>query len=91
MFDNFNIQNILTWILVGGIAGLLADWVVKRINLGLFGKIIVGILGGFLGGWLLDMVFPNSTFGDTFWGSVVYAFVGAVILLIVLRFFRSKR
>lgn len=83
------LTDILTWIAVGAIAGLLADWVVKRINLGLIGKIIVGVLGGFLGGWLFGLI--GKPFGDTFWGEIVYAFVGAVILLIILRFLRSKK
>ena len=37
--------SIITWIVVGLIAGVLADWVVKGINVGLIGTIIVGILG----------------------------------------------
>jgi len=85
--------NILLWIVIGGLAGLLADWVVKGIRVGLLGAIIVGILGGFLGGWLFGQL--NIAIGSGFWGSLISAFVGAVILLFVLRalrrVFRTRR
>jgi len=41
------------WIVVGGIAGLLADAVVRRISVGLVGAIVVGILGAFIGAVVL--------------------------------------
>jgi uncharacterized membrane protein YeaQ/YmgE (transglycosylase-associated protein family) len=44
--------NIVLWIIVGAIAGILADWAVKGIQLGLLGKICVGIVGGVVGGYL---------------------------------------
>jgi len=81
--------SVLTWIVVGLIAGILADWAVKGIRVGLIGKIIVGILGGFLGGWLFGLL--NISIGSGFIGDVIAAFVGAVILLLVLRALRGKR
>ncbi len=50
-----DLGSIVLWIIVGGIAGLLADWVIKGVRLGLLGAIVVGILGGFLGGWLFGL------------------------------------
>jgi len=41
------------WIVGGGIAGLLADAVVRRISAGLVGAIVVGILGAFIGAVVL--------------------------------------
>lgn len=81
--------SILTWIVVGLIAGILADWAVKGIRIGLIGKIIVGIAGAFIGGWLFGLL--NITIGSGFIGDVIAAFVGAVILLLVLRALRGKR
>lgn len=81
--------NILTWIIVGGIAGFLADWVIKGIRLGMIGKVIIGILGGFVGGWLFNLLKISISAG--FWGRVISAFVGAVILLILLRVLRRKK
>ena len=82
-------MDILIWIAVGAVAGLLADWAVKGINMGLLGKVIVGILGGFLGGWLLGLLGINL--GSTFLSSVVTAFIGAVILLTLLAILRRRR
>lgn len=45
-----NDTQLVLWIVVGGIAGLLADAVVRRISVGLVGAIVVGILGAFIGG-----------------------------------------
>jgi uncharacterized membrane protein YeaQ/YmgE (transglycosylase-associated protein family) len=81
-------MNILTWVIVGAIAGLLADAVIKGIRLGLLGKIIVGILGGFLGGWLFGLL--NINIASGFLGDVIAAFVGAVILLLLLRIIRRN-
>lgn len=78
-----NLINILTWVVVSGIAGFLADAVTRDIRLALLGKIVVGILGGFLGGWLFSLLNINLASGIP--GQVIYAFVGAVILLLVLR------
>ncbi len=46
------LEQIILWIVVGGVAGLLADAVVSGTRLGLIEAIVVGILGAFLGGWL---------------------------------------
>lgn len=80
---------ILTWLAAGLIAGALADLVVKRIKFGLIGDLLIGLLGGFLGGWLASLL--NIPIGDTFLYKVLTAFVGAVILLIVLRALRRRR
>jgi uncharacterized membrane protein YeaQ/YmgE (transglycosylase-associated protein family) len=83
-------SNILVWIIVGGIAGWLASLVVRGTGLGILGDIIVGIIGAFLGGFLLSLLLPG-TFAITGFtlGSVVIAFIGAVILLFVVRLVRG--
>jgi uncharacterized membrane protein YeaQ/YmgE (transglycosylase-associated protein family) len=83
-----SLNQLVTWIVVGGIAGLLADVVVKRIRLGLISAIVVGILGGFIGGWLFDVL--RIRVGGGFVSDVIVSFAGAVILLLVLRLFRRR-
>ena len=85
-------SNILAWIVVGGIAGWLAGMVVRGTGLGIIGDMIVGIVGAFLGGFLLTVLLPG-TFGFTGFnlGSVVIAFIGAVILLFIVRLVRGGR
>ena len=57
MFDGLN---WLWTIIVGGIAGWLADMVVPGVKVGVLGAIIAGILGGLLGGWLFGRVKSND-------------------------------
>jgi uncharacterized membrane protein YeaQ/YmgE (transglycosylase-associated protein family) len=77
---------ILAWIIIGGIAGWLADALVKDINFGLLGDIVIGIVGAVLGGFLLTLLLPGSYgFSGFNLGSLVVSFVGAVVLLLILR------
>lgn len=81
-------MNIITWILVGAVAGVLADVLVKGIKVGLLGAIVVGILGGFVGGWLFG--FLGISIGTGFLNDVITSLVGAVILLLGLRWLRKS-
>ncbi len=81
-----DVTTIISWIIVGGIAGFLADALIRGIRLGLLGKIFVGIAGAFLGGWIFQQL--NITLASGMVGSIIAAFVGAVILLLVLRLLR---
>jgi uncharacterized membrane protein YeaQ/YmgE (transglycosylase-associated protein family) len=78
-------MGILSWIVVGLIAGFLAGQVVKGGGFGLIGDIIVGVLGGLLGGWLASSVLHIGDMTGINIGSILIAFVGAVILLLLLR------
>jgi uncharacterized membrane protein YeaQ/YmgE (transglycosylase-associated protein family) len=80
------LEAIGIWILVGGIAGLLAEWFVGGVGAGCIGTVIVGIIGGMLGGWLFDLM--NISLGRGFVDNVITAFVGAVVVLIVLNLLR---
>jgi uncharacterized membrane protein YeaQ/YmgE (transglycosylase-associated protein family) len=68
---------------VGAVAGWLAGLVVRGFGFGLFGNVVIGILGAFLGGWLLGMA--GLSFGGSILGSIVTAFIGAVVLLLIVR------
>jgi uncharacterized membrane protein YeaQ/YmgE (transglycosylase-associated protein family) len=76
---------LLVFLLVGAVAGWLACVIVKGHGFGLVGNIIVGIVGAFIAGWLL----PNLGLGLTgIVGSIVYALIGAVILLVIIGFIK---
>lgn len=81
-----SLQQIVIWIIVGGIAGWLADMAVRGIRLGLLGAIVVGIIGGFLGGWLFGLL--NISIGGGILSDIIVSFIGAVILLLILRAIR---
>ena len=79
-------DSIITWIIVGGIAGALAEWVIGGFNLGCIGTVIVGIVGAFVGGWLFDQL--GISIGSGIVNAIITAFVGAVVLLLGIRLLR---
>ena len=68
----------LRYILIGLVAGWLANLIMKGSGSGLILNIIVGIIGGVLGGWLLSL-FGIVAVGTI--GSLLTALIGAIILL----------
>ena len=85
-------MGLISWIVVGLIAGFLAGVVVKGGGLGCIGNIIVGVIGGLLGGFLASYFFH---IGDPMSGinlqSILIAFAGAVLLLLLLRILGGGR
>lgn len=78
-------MNILLWILLGAIAGWLASVAMKtRKQQGLLMDIVVGIVGALLGGWIFGLFGAQGVSGFNLY-SLLVAFVGAVILLAILR------
>jgi len=85
-------MTILGWLLLGLIAGFLASVVMKGGGFGLIGDIIVGIIGAFLGGFLFSVLTGNPNPVDDFdIGSIFVAFVGACILIAILRAVTGNR
>ena len=85
-------MGILAWLVVGLIAGFLASRVMRGGGYGLIGDIIVGIVGALIGGWLATTLLkmPNPVNGINI-GTIIVAFVGAVILIAILRLFSRRR
>ena len=81
-------MDILTWIIVGLVAGVLASLVVG--GFGLLADIIIGIAGAFVGGWLFRQLGWSAPFGGLA-GTIFVAFIGAVVLLAILRLIRRAR
>lgn len=79
-------MGIIGWIIIGAIAGFLAEKIMKRDH-GLLTNIIVGIIGGVIGGFLLSLVGLGS--GGWIW-TLVTATLGACILLWIVGAIRSK-
>ncbi|HEV2130858.1 MAG TPA: GlsB/YeaQ/YmgE family stress response membrane protein [Longimicrobiaceae bacterium] len=80
-------MDILTWILVGLIAGVLATFLMGGIGYGIIGDIIVGIVGAFVGGWLFAEMGWSAPFAGLA-GTIFVAFIGAVLLLLILGLIR---
>ena len=81
-------MDILTWLIVGLVAGVLASLVVGGV--GLVGDIIVGIIGAFVGGWIFQQLGVSTPFGGLA-GVIFTAFIGAVVLLFILHLIAGRR
>ncbi|HJQ54662.1 MAG TPA: GlsB/YeaQ/YmgE family stress response membrane protein [Gemmatimonadaceae bacterium] len=81
-------MGILTWIVVGLVAGVLASLVMGGTGYGIIGDIIIGIVGAFIGGWLFGALGVSSPWGGM-GGQIFVAFIGAVVLLFILRLIRG--
>jgi uncharacterized membrane protein YeaQ/YmgE (transglycosylase-associated protein family) len=79
-------MGILSWILVGLVAGWLAGVVMKGGGYGVLGDIIIGIIGALVGGFLASALFgagdPLSGFNLT---TLVVAFLGSIVLIALVR------
>lgn len=78
-------MGILAWLVVGLIAGWLAGMVMKGGGYGVVGDIIIGIVGALIGGFLAATLFNADAVNGINILSIVTAFVGAVILIAVIR------
>ncbi len=85
-------MGLLSWLIVGLIAGWLASQVMKGGGSGLIGDIVVGIVGAMIGGFLAGNLLgiPNAVNGINL-SSIVVAFLGAVILIAILRMISGRK
>jgi uncharacterized membrane protein YeaQ/YmgE (transglycosylase-associated protein family) len=60
--------DLLTWLIVGLIAGFLASAFIRGRGYGCIGNIIVGLIGAFIGGFLADLLNIQGTYH--FWGAL---------------------
>lgn len=79
---------IVAWLVVGLIAGWLAGKVMTGAGYGLVGDIVTGLVGALIGGFLFGLVVTTA---EGFWGSIVVAFLGACLLIFIVRFVALKR
>ena len=87
-------MTFIMWLIVGGILGWLASIVMgTNDKQGIILNIVVGIVGAFLGGVALAPLFGTGTInqGDFSMGSLLVSFLGAIILLAIVNFFRRRR
>ena len=79
---------VISWLVVGLIAGWLAGVVMRGGGYGILGDIAVGLIGAFLGGLLMGFFVDGSA---QFVGSIVVAFIGACVLIVLVRFVTGRR
>jgi uncharacterized membrane protein YeaQ/YmgE (transglycosylase-associated protein family) len=83
-------MGILTWLVVGAIAGWAAGKLMRGGGFGLIGNIVVGIVGAVVGGWLAGALFndPNAISGFNL-TTIVVAILGAAVVLYIARLLRK--
>ncbi|HMM30273.1 MAG TPA: GlsB/YeaQ/YmgE family stress response membrane protein [Clostridia bacterium] len=83
-------MSILGWIIIGALAGWIAS-VITRNNrkMGAGANILVGIVGGFIGGLVMNLIGGHGITGFNFW-SLLVATGGAVILLLIVNAIRRR-
>jgi uncharacterized membrane protein YeaQ/YmgE (transglycosylase-associated protein family) len=82
-------MNFIAWILFGALAGWIASMIMGRNSqMGALANIIVGIIGAFLGGWIMTSFFGAQGVTGFNIPSMVVAILGAVVLLFIVGLFR---
>jgi len=82
-------MGILVSIIIGAIAGWAASMIMKSNSSGLLLNIILGILGGYVGPWLLNLL--NVGFSSTWLGIFVTSTIGAIVLIFAARLLFGKK
>ncbi len=83
-----DIQSIVAFLVIGGVAGWLAGLLLKGRGLGVVGNIIVGVIGAVLGGSIFNAL--DISLGNDLLGVLITATVGSVVLLFLLGLIRKK-
>jgi uncharacterized membrane protein YeaQ/YmgE (transglycosylase-associated protein family) len=81
---------LLAWLivlLIGAAAGWIAGQILKGYGFGLVGNIVVGILGAVIANWLLPLI--GVHIGGGIIAAIINAVIGAVILLLLIGFFKK--
>ncbi len=79
-------MSIIVWIIVGALAGWIASMIMKTdASMGALANIVVGIIGAFIGGWVVGLFGVNVADGQLNIPSVLTAILGACILLAILK------
>ena len=91
MVVNLDFDTILVWILVGLVAGFFASHLALGHGLGIVGDVIAGVVGALVGGFLAGVFHWSITIvGHPILSAMVIAFIGAVVVLMILRLFNSS-
>jgi uncharacterized membrane protein YeaQ/YmgE (transglycosylase-associated protein family) len=80
-------ESLLVILFVGLIAGWLAGKIVRGTGFGIIGDILVGIAGAFVASWLFPKL--GIAIGTGLGREIIYSAIGAVVLLLIVRLFRT--
>jgi uncharacterized membrane protein YeaQ/YmgE (transglycosylase-associated protein family) len=87
-------EQVLTWIIVGLLAGILASMLIRGRRFGFISSVVVGLLGALIGGFLFSLLgiqLPVSGGITLNWSDMIISFIGAVIILLLFGGFYYRR
>lgn len=86
-----DVWGIISWIVVGGLAGWVASIITKtNASQGLLGNIVAGIIGGLVGGFIFGLLGGSGFTGFNLWSFLV-ALVGAIIVLAIWKAITGRK
>jgi uncharacterized membrane protein YeaQ/YmgE (transglycosylase-associated protein family) len=77
-------MGLISWIILGLIAGFIGSKIVNKTGEGLILDIILGVVGAVLGGYLFNLFGAQGVTGLNLW-SLLVAVIGAVVVLMIYR------
>src|SRR5437763_15685637 len=80
-------ESLIVILLVGLVAGWLAGKIIRGAGFGIFGDVIIGIIGAFIGDWLLPRL--SIHLGTGIVSAIINATIGALLLLFIVRLLRG--
>lgn len=84
-------MGIISWIIIGGLAGWVASMILHtNEQQGMLGNIIAGVLGGIVGGWIMSALGGEGVNGFSVWSFLV-ALGGAIIVLLIKGAITGRR
>ncbi len=82
-------MNIFVILIIGGLAGWLGSTIYKGSGLGIIGNVIVGIIGSFIGYWLLDKL--DIHLGTGWLGAITTGAIGSIVILVLFNLIFKKK
>jgi uncharacterized membrane protein YeaQ/YmgE (transglycosylase-associated protein family) len=79
-----NAQQLITWLVVGLIAGWLASLFVGG-PANILGYLIAGLIGGFVGSWLFNALGWSLNLGNALVESIVTSAIGAIVVVLLAK------
>ena len=80
-------MHIVWFLVIGALAGWLAGILTKGRGFGILGNMIMGVVGAVIGGHIFQFVGVSA--GGGFWGSLITALIGALILIFIINLIRK--
>jgi uncharacterized membrane protein YeaQ/YmgE (transglycosylase-associated protein family) len=85
-----NNESILMVLVIGGVAGWIAGLIVRGSGYGIIGDIIVGLIGAFVGNWIVRAFHFSLNFGSPLADRIIISVAGAVLLMLVVGLLRPR-